>query len=216
MRRKGEDTDAVEEIPAASAAPVVLPDLPPTLVINTVEQYKALADPVRKRILGILQHHPATAKQLADWLGMAPGTAGHQLRVLEAAGLVQVVARRVVNGIIAKYYARTARIFLAEFSPEITGVSSTFLNRVQSLRDELAETLAKTEGATVDESTAWMEVFRVRLSPERARVYQERLTALIEDLAREVPDPAGVVYTVGATIFRAPPYLQREAAPPDE
>ncbi len=216
MRRKDEDTDAVEAIPASSAAPVVLPDLPPTLVINTVEQHKALADPVRKRILGILQHRPATAKQLADQLGMPPGTANHQLRVLEAAGLVQVVARRVINGIIAKYYARTARIFLAEFSPEITGASSTFLNRVQFLREELAETLAGTEGTTVDEATAWMEVFRVRLAPERARVYRERLAALIEDLAREVPDPAGVVYTIGATLFRAPPYLQSEPAPDDD
>lgn len=215
MRRNSDDAEDIEAIPTAAAAPVVLPDLPPTRVISTVEQYKALADPMRQRILGILQHQPATAKQLADRLGLAPGTAGHQLRVLEAAGLAQVVARRVVNGIIAKYYARTARIFLAEFSPEITGASSSFLNRMQSLREELAETLAKSEGAPVDAATAWMEVLRVRLAPERTRKYQERLAALIEDLAREVPDPAGVVYTIGATIFRAPPYLQVDEAPED-
>src|SRR5262249_59022252 len=71
------------------SVPVTMPELPPRLVITTAEQFKAIADPTRSRILGIIQSQPATAKQIADRLGIAPGGAGHHLQVLEVAGLAQ-------------------------------------------------------------------------------------------------------------------------------
>ena len=89
---------AVAEIPLLPEdVPVTMPALPPTLIINTAQQYKAMGDPTRVKILAIIQQQPATAKQIADRLGIAPGTAGHHLQSLEAAGLAQVVARRLVR-----------------------------------------------------------------------------------------------------------------------
>jgi DNA-binding transcriptional ArsR family regulator len=89
--------------------PPALPDLPPCLIISGAKQYKALGDPLRVRMLELIQRQPCTAKQLADLLERPPGAIGHELRVLEAAGLAQVVARRLVTGIVARNYARTAR-----------------------------------------------------------------------------------------------------------
>ncbi|HKD75819.1 MAG TPA: helix-turn-helix domain-containing protein, partial [Ktedonobacterales bacterium] len=83
--------------------PVVMPLLPPRLMITTEQQLKAIADPLRTRILVLLQHEPLTAKQIADRLSAVPGTIGHHIQVLEAAGLVQIVARRIIHGIQAKY-----------------------------------------------------------------------------------------------------------------
>src|SRR5215470_2990458 len=99
--------------------PVAMPAIPPTRVISTEEEFKAVADATRTRILGIIQQQPATAKQIAARLNMSPGTIGHHLQVLESAGLAQVVARRLVRGIVAKYYTRTARIFLYDFPAEV-------------------------------------------------------------------------------------------------
>ncbi len=72
--------------------PVSMPDLPQTLVLSTAQQMKALGDALRVRILGLIQYQPATAKQIADRLGIAPSSVGHHLHVLEDAGLVQIVA----------------------------------------------------------------------------------------------------------------------------
>src|SRR5215510_4706578 len=100
---------------------VVMPDLPAALVISTAQQMKACADPTRSRILGLIQHQPGTATQLAQVLGVAPNKISYHLRILEAAGLAQIVARRHIRGIVAKYYTRTARNFLFEAPPEIAG-----------------------------------------------------------------------------------------------
>src|SRR6266487_5865713 len=110
---------SIEVLP--EGVPVTMPELPLKLVITTVQQFKALGDHTRERILAIIQHQPATAKQLAERLGLPPGTIGHHLQALEAAGLAQVVARRLVRGTVAKYYTRTARIFVYDMARDVTG-----------------------------------------------------------------------------------------------
>jgi DNA-binding transcriptional ArsR family regulator len=184
--------------------PVTMPELPAKLVINTVQQFKAISDPLRSRILGIIQNQPATAKQIADRLGVSPGAIGHHLHVLEAAELAQVVARRLVRGIVAIYYTRTARIFQYELPREVTGDTSMNLDIMAKAYEELAE--AETN---IDEDVYRCAGFpHIRLSPERARFYSERLQALVDDILQETPDPNGKVYGIFVAMFMAPAYMQ--------
>jgi DNA-binding transcriptional ArsR family regulator len=195
-----------EDVPVLSDhIPVVMPELPARFAITTMEQMKAIADPTRDRILGIIQQQPATAKQVADRLKMAPGTINHHLQVLEAAGLAKVVARRLIRGIVAKYYTRTARIFEYCFAPEIVDQESISLQILTSARSELAETLASGEDDLVVINASSP---RMRLSPERIKAFDERLKALIDEFIHEPYDSNGEVYTLCAAFFKAPPYLQ--------
>jgi DNA-binding transcriptional ArsR family regulator len=191
-----------DELDAVGAVP--MPELPATLTISTEQQFKAVSDPVRSRILGIIQTRPATAKEIAGRLGMAPGTVGHHLQVLEAAGLAQVVARRIVRGIVAKYYTRTARIFNFDFPSDVTGAEASCVHILRTACDELAETAAASGEADVIESA----FPHARLSPERVEHYRQRLRALVDDFVNETADPAGAVYGLGVSMFRAPGYLQ--------
>ena len=187
--------------------PVEMPELPLTLTISTPEQFKAFGDPVRVKILGIIQQRPATAKQLADILGIAPGTAGHHLRVLEAAGLAQVMARRIVRGIVAKYYTRTARIFNFDFGDDLSLSATSAVDCLAQAHDEQAESIAA-YGKDAVLSSGYP---RVQLSEEKARAYEVRLERLIEDFLAEEPDQQGKVYGLAGAIFLAPPYLQPKA-----
>src|SRR6266478_8904082 len=117
-----------------------MPELPIRFTITTEQQLKAYSDPVRSRILGIIQNQPATAKQIARRLDATPGAIGHHLHVLEAAGLAKVVARRLTRGIVANYYTRTARIFDFCLSREIAG-ESFGLDIFTNVRNELAESI---------------------------------------------------------------------------
>jgi DNA-binding transcriptional ArsR family regulator len=223
------------EVPVLNEhVPVTMPDLPPRLVISTAEQFKAIAEPTRSRILGIIQNQPATAKQIADRLKIAPGAAGHHLQVLEAAGLAQVVARRLVRGIVAKYYARTARIFAYDVPSDVTGGLSPTMDIVTTATRELAETLAEASARQVsarqvsageaavegsdDEdaclrSTCLHAGFpHARISPERAAYYRDRLDALVEEMIAEPHEPAGEVYGMCLTLFRSPDYMQTAAS----
>src|SRR5256886_14083479 len=131
-----DDIDVIPVLPGN--VPVTMPELPVQHVINTAQQFKAISNPIRSRILAIIQHQPVTAKQIADRLGATPGAIGHHLHVLEAAGLAQVVARRLIRGIVANYYTRTARIFDYKLPREVIGGSSANLEIMTNALDQLA------------------------------------------------------------------------------
>ena len=80
-------------------------------VIRDLETLKAISDPLRLRIFGLLQGEARTVKQLAQELGVAPTRLYYHVNQLEALGLVRVVETRIVSGIIEKHYrAGVARI----------------------------------------------------------------------------------------------------------
>lgn len=189
--------------------PVEMPELPKSLAITTLEQFKAVSDPVRSRILGVIRAQPATAKQIADRLKASPGAIGYHLRVLEAAGLAQVVARRVTNGIIAKYYTRTARIFQFDLPPELVDKGAVPMDIMTRARGELADALADARGADM----MVIGFPHARLSDARARLYAARVEQLEEDLLNEPADPNGQMYGLCVAWFMSPAYMQSEAAP---
>jgi DNA-binding transcriptional ArsR family regulator len=194
--------DGVEVLPEDE--PVVMPDLPLALEVNSPQHMKALGDPLRHKILGIIQNRPATAKQIADRLKTPPGTIGYHLQVLEAAGLAKVVARRIVRGIVAKYYTRTARIFNYNFPQDVTGSVPTTLQFLADARDELAEALIDGE-AGIPVKTAFPHT---RLTPERRDYFERRVMALVDEFIAEIPAPDGIVYSLSLAFFQAPAYLQ--------
>ncbi|MEO9057762.1 MAG: helix-turn-helix domain-containing protein [Ktedonobacteraceae bacterium] len=197
-----DDLDTIPVLP--DDVPVTMPTLPTSLVITSFEQFKATSEPVRSRILGIIQNQPATAKQIADRLGATPGAIGHHLHVLEEAGLAQIVARRLVRGIVANYYTRTARIFTYNFPKDVTGSGEAALEIINKAHDERVEA-----EATIHDDPLRCDSFpHIRLSPERARYYAERLRALVDDVLNETPDPDGKVYGIFVAMFMSPPYMQ--------
>lgn len=74
--------------------------------LTTQEQLKIFMDPLRQRLLRTLSAlgEPATAKQLADRLGITPSSAKHHLTRLESIGLVALHHTRQIRGITASYY----------------------------------------------------------------------------------------------------------------
>lgn len=201
--------DAIPILP--EDVPVEMPNLPDYLVVNMHQQFRAFGDPVRERILRIIQNQPATAKQIADNLNVPPGTIGHHLQVLEEAGLAQIVARRLIRGIVAKYYTRTARIFKFAFPSEVQGEQVYSSDILSLAHDELMESIK-----TMSEETASVHCSfpHVRLSAERVKVYQERLATLLDDLLAEAPDPQGQVYGLVLAMFLAPDYAQKTTTSP--
>jgi DNA-binding transcriptional ArsR family regulator len=190
--------------------PVIMPDLPARLTVSTEQQFKAVSDMVRSRILGVIQHQPLTAKQIAQRLYATPGAIGHHLHVLEEAGLVKVVARRITRGIVASYYTRSARIFDYDLPPEVRGFHSVDLDLMTRVQTELMDSIISYESKDPTRTDAFP---RVRLSLEKAMEYGQRFTALIDELIEEKPDPNGEVYGFFFVAFKAPPYMQVDVVP---
>ena len=87
-------------------------ELDDVLVVEEPQQLRALADPLRGRIITLLRQRAASTTELASALDTPKGTVGHHLKVLEKAGLVRVVRTRKVRALTEKYYGRVARLFV--------------------------------------------------------------------------------------------------------
>jgi DNA-binding transcriptional ArsR family regulator len=173
-------------------------DAPDVVYVRRPDQLKALGDELRARIVVMLRERAQSVTELAEKLGMPKGTVGHHVKVLESAGLVQVVRTRRVRAVTEKYYGRTARLFLYETSD---GTREDVRNIVAaSLR------LAAEEILPVDEedAAACSGVLRVRLSDADARRFDRRLGKLMNEF-RARDDPDGRPYGLAIALYRRAP-----------
>jgi DNA-binding transcriptional ArsR family regulator len=78
------------------------------MTVESPQQHKALAHPMRHRLLFAIGQEPATVSQLAVSLNANKGSVAHHLKVLADAGLVVVDGTRQVRGGTEIYYRRAA------------------------------------------------------------------------------------------------------------
>jgi DNA-binding transcriptional ArsR family regulator len=83
----------------------------PTHSVTDLAQIRALADPLRLRIIGALGGAPRTTKQVADILGEKPTKLYHHMEALERVGLIRLMHTRPNRGTIEKYYQAVASRF---------------------------------------------------------------------------------------------------------
>lgn len=151
------------------------------LTVARPDQLQALSNQTRWRILGRLLVAPASVQELARSLGVAKGTIGHHVRVLEEAGLIRVVETRRVRGVVEKRYARVARQFRL---PETENVAPE--ERLGLGTMPLRQAIAEARAPSGQDDPSMSLVVRARMPAERAR----RFAAMIEVLAAEFADGA--------------------------
>lgn len=178
-------------------------ELAETLDVTLPAQYRALFEPTRLEIVSLLLERAATTSELAVALDKPKGTVGHHLKVLEDAGLVRVVRTKRVRALEARYYGRTARVFLYH----TVGEASTQSQRVLST--------AAAEMAAVPADTDLPNTGNIRyarIPTERAAEYVNRLNELLMEFARE---PRGGDTTYGLVVGLYPTDRPRLPDPED-
>ncbi|MGI8882129.1 MAG: ArsR/SmtB family transcription factor [Jatrophihabitans sp.] len=134
--------------------------------ISAPEQYKALAHPLRQRLLWALGERPATISQLTAQLGVQKGNVAHHLKVLRDAGIVRVGEHRQVRGGTEQYYQRVARKLVSTMSePDSTAA--------------MLGAVALEVSAAEDD--ALLQLRHVRLSVGQAARLSETLSALVDE-----------------------------------
>jgi len=86
-------------------------DLADTVELTTAEQVRAISDPLRTTILGLLHERAATVTELATAVKRPKSTVAHHVKVLTDAGVLRVVRTRRVRAIEERFYGRAARMF---------------------------------------------------------------------------------------------------------
>src|SRR5438477_12848542 len=76
---------------------------------RTVADLRALAHPLRLRIMELFAESPKTTKQVAELLGQPPTRLYHHVAALERAGLIHLKETRKNRGTVEKWYESISR-----------------------------------------------------------------------------------------------------------
>lgn len=103
-------------------SPVPDYELEDTIELTTAEQVRAISDPLRTTILGLLHERAATVTELATAVKRPKSTVAHHVKVLTDAGILKVVRTRRVRAIEERFYGRAARMFYVGLGRRVDGV----------------------------------------------------------------------------------------------
>lgn len=191
--------------------------------LESIEQLQTMADPLRYRIIKLLDR-PRTGAQLARELNLSRAKTHYHLKQLEAAGLVVVDHVDTSTGMIEKYYACVASFFsfsklLPETSemndPVVTAASykavADFLNATFEVsRDMLAHRPLDLRRDT----GIWMEK-SVTTTRDKMAAIRDRISVLREDIlaldkeSHDGIDPGDLV-RFNAMLFLTPEFFDPE------
>ena len=148
----------------------------------TIEEARALSNPLRLRILRLCLDRALTNKEVAQRLGRDPGTTLHHVRMLVETGfLAPTTERRGARGSTERPYQATGKSWTLDVGDDLEGSLAV----VDAMREELTE--------TAPEDLATLSRLGVRLKPEALASFTERFAALVEEL-HAADDPEGDPY----------------------
>jgi DNA-binding transcriptional ArsR family regulator len=139
----------------------------------TVKEAKAMAHPLRVRMVRLCGQYELTNKQLADRLDIDPGTAHYHVKQLVDAGFLEPAPVRTgESGALEKPYRSTGRSWWLSDALDAADLDAPF-GPVEAFQQELAEA-----GPT---SIATYARFSLHLSPDDVAELDRRIVAVLDE-----------------------------------
>jgi DNA-binding transcriptional ArsR family regulator len=158
------------------------------LVIDDPATFKALLDPLRHRIIGLLDE-PKSIRQLAEALEMPAGRLYYHLDVLVERGLAKVIDHRTSGTNVERVFARAADRF--QLSEEIARSPVARSGAVARLQRSVASHLddfAATEGTPGNQEVRMAADVELWLTPAQAKQFVRKVNELVSSF-KQSPRP---------------------------
>jgi len=170
---------------------------------------RAISDPLRTTILGLLHERAATVAELAAAVGRPKSTVAHHVNVLAEAGLLQIVRTRRVRAIEERFYGRTARMFFVGLGRNAGGTELPL-----DFND--FEVAAKESVAAYEAGQLRGFIRHARISDAQAGEFWDRVEGLIHEYDR-LPRSGDTAYGFAIGLYPMPDYptLPPPAGTPD-
>ena len=153
----------------------------------TPEEARALAHPLRMRILRLCLDRSLTNKQLAEWLDKDPGTVLHHVRTLVNTGfLVPDEVRQGEKGALEKPYRATGKSWTLSLEERPIPQDADAQAMLEAFQAELAEA---GPGAS-----AGFNRLALTLSRASREELESRVLAILDEYVTRPPDPDGEPY----------------------
>jgi DNA-binding transcriptional ArsR family regulator len=167
--------------------------------VTDLAQIRALADPLRLKILGALAGLPRTTKQVAEVLGEKPTKLYHHVEALKRVGLIRLTATRPNRGTMEKYFQAVAAQFqvsASALSPAGARARSAQESMLTSILDtarkELNDCIRPGSATDSDpERAPFVARILVKGSSKKVQGVRRRLLRLIEALRADAAETDG-------------------------
>ena len=161
-------------------------------VLRELAQIKALADPLRQRLLRAFAEEPRTTKQVAHNLKENATKLYHHVDTLADAGLLKLIETRQNRGTIERYYQAAAKQFAVDrnifrhlnrkvASGEKIMPDALFESAFTSALTEIRENLPE---ITAEKGKAALLQARICGTPAQAIALREKIQRLIQNQPR--------------------------------
>lgn len=171
----------------------------------TTDEARALANPLRLRILRLCLDEALTNKQIADALGRDPGSTLHHVRTLVETGFLEPDdVRQGAKGALEKPYRATGKSWHVSVTDPEHALEGT-LAIVDAFRDELADLPGHDE-------VVLLTRFANTLDDESIAELQHRLAALVDEFATR-NDEGGTPYAFLIGAHRRQPRVSGPGGP---
>ncbi len=174
-------------------------DLDDRLELTTAEQVRAISDPLRTTLLGLLHERAATVTELAGAVKRPKSTVAHHVNLLARAGLLRVVRTRRVRAIEERYYGRTARMFYVGLGRQSAGGDKL----PHDFND--FEVAAKESAAAYEDGRMRAFLRHARIPEKRAKEFWRRVDQVIHEFD-QLPRSGDTVYGFAVGLYPMPDY----------
>lgn len=179
-------------------------------MLRELDQIKAIADPLRLKILHVLSEKSMTTKQVGERLGENVNKLYHHVETLESVDLIKLTHTKRNRGTLEKYYKAVAKHFTLspvlfevrldtdEAKSSITEL--TFSSALQSTLSELKESLNK-KLIKSGNRHPFFQRLHIRTSKEKAEKLQAQFEAWILECEKSNQKRGEQLYGITATFY---------------
>ncbi len=179
-------------------------------MLRKLAQIKAIADPLRLKILHLLSEKSMTTKQVAEQLRENVNKLYHHVETLESVGLIKLTHTKQNRGTLEKYYKAIAKHFT--LSPVLFEVrldtdedrasytELTFSSALQSTLSELKDSLNK-RLISPESQHPFFQRLQIRTSKEKAEKLQAQFEAWISECEKSHQKDGEQLYGITATFY---------------
>lgn len=175
-------------------------DLEDQRALTTPAQVRALGNPLRNTILGLLHERAATVTELSTAVGRPKSTVAHHVKVLTDAGMLRVVRTRRVRAIDEAFYGRTARMFYVSLDEGGD-------NDERPLDFNDFEVAARESRPAYGDGQLWGFIRHARIDEKQKKEFWRRMTALVDEFDT-LPRQGDIVHGFALGIYPIPDYPQ--------
>jgi DNA-binding transcriptional ArsR family regulator len=180
--------------------------------IKSLTQIKAMAHPIRMRLLESFSHKPTTTKQVAEEIGEPPTRLYHHVNALKRAGLIKLVRTGKKRGTTEKYYQTVADQFVVDrrlFEIKSGGkealsrmqrvTADIFENAMEEIRQSLSGKVAESKG---EKGQFVLAHTHIHATPAQIITLEKQINALIKKQGSKIGEKGSGRYGVTVALYR--------------